>query len=103
MAWGSRIITKAQCYTFSIFIPIYRHNAFHGIALLCSMCHSKESTFMVPFPSSHGKQELTAQPLLDMIYAFARTAMLLAAVRLHLFTLLAERAQAPAELAAAAH
>ncbi len=58
---------------------------------------------MVPFPSSHGKQELTAQPLLDMNYAFARTAMLLAAVRLRLFTLLAERAQAPAELAAAAH
>jgi 3-hydroxy-5-methyl-1-naphthoate 3-O-methyltransferase len=58
---------------------------------------------MAPFPSSHGKQELTAQPLLDMNYAFARTAMLLAAVRLHLFTQLAERALTPAELAAGAN
>jgi cyclopropane fatty-acyl-phospholipid synthase-like methyltransferase len=54
---------------------------------------------MVSSSSSQGKQEFTAQPLLDMNYAFARTAMLLAAVRLHLFTLLAEKALTPVELA----
>lgn len=54
---------------------------------------------MASFPSSHGKQAPTAQSLLDMNYAFARTAMLLTAVRLHLFTLLAERALTSSELA----
>ena len=57
---------------------------------------------MASFPSSHGKPELTPQALLDMNYAFARTAMLLTAVRLHLFTRLAERTLTPGELAAEA-
>jgi hypothetical protein len=57
---------------------------------------------MASFPSGHGKQEPTAQPLLDMNYSFARTAMLLTAVRLHLFTLLADRALTSSELAAGA-
>jgi len=48
--------------------------------------------------SSHGEQKLTPQPLLDMNYAFARTALLVAAVRLHLFTHLSKKALTPAEL-----
>lgn len=57
---------------------------------------------MASSPFNHGKREPTSQPLLDMNYAFARTAMLLATVRLHFFTLLADGALTPAELAAAA-
>ncbi|SRR6266567_1421460 len=52
--------------------------------------------------SSHGEQKLTPQPLLDMNYAFARTALLVAAVRLHLFPHLSKKALTPAELAACA-
>ncbi|HEY1352476.1 MAG TPA: class I SAM-dependent methyltransferase [Ktedonobacteraceae bacterium] len=57
---------------------------------------------MAAFPllPDHGEQKLLPQAILDMNYAFARTAMLMAAVRLHLFTSLAERAQAADALAA---
>ena len=57
---------------------------------------------MTSLLSSHGEQKLTPQPLLDMNYAFARTALLVAAVRLHLFTHLSKKALTPAELAACA-
>src|SRR3989442_2958610 len=63
---------------------------------------SKEEPLMTPSLSSHGEQKLTPQPLLDMNYAFARTALLVAAVRLHLFTHLSKKALTPAELAACA-
>ncbi|GCE09924.1 class I SAM-dependent methyltransferase [Dictyobacter aurantiacus] len=49
-------------------------------------------------PNSN-EQKLLPQAILDMNYAFARTAMLVASVRLHLFTHLAEKALSPAELA----
>ena len=52
--------------------------------------------------SSHGEQKLTPQPLLDMNYAFARTALLVAAVRLHLFTYLSKKALTSAKFAARA-
>lgn len=57
---------------------------------------------MTAFPSrpDHGEQKLLPQAILDMNYAFARTAMLVAAVRLHLFSCLAGYALTPAELAA---
>ena len=42
---------------------------------------------------------LDPRPILDMNYAFARTAMLVAAVRLGIFTHLADRQLTPAELA----
>ena len=56
---------------------------------------------MASFPLSpdHGEQRLLPQVILDTNYAFARTAMLVAAVRLHLFTCLADGALTPAELA----
>jgi ubiquinone/menaquinone biosynthesis C-methylase UbiE len=57
---------------------------------------------MTASPSSHGEQKLTPQTLLDMNYAFARTALLVAAVRLHLFTHLSKKALTSAELAACA-
>ncbi len=47
-----------------------------------------------------GEQKPLPQAILDTNYAFARTAMLIAAVRLHLFTRLADGALSPAELAA---
>lgn len=49
-------------------------------------------------PSGHDEQKLLPQTILDMNYAFARTAMLVAAVRLHVFTYLAGKALTPAEL-----
>jgi ubiquinone/menaquinone biosynthesis C-methylase UbiE len=48
------------------------------------------------------EQKLTPQAILDMNYAFARTAILVASVRLHLFTHLANQALTPVELAACA-
>lgn len=53
-----------------------------------------------PFLPEHGEQKILPQAILDMNYAFARTAMLVAAVRLHLFTCLAHHALTPAEVAA---
>jgi precorrin-6B methylase 2 len=53
-----------------------------------------------PSLPDHGEQKLLPQAILDMNYAFARTAMLVAAVRLHIFTRLARCALTPAELAA---
>lgn len=50
-----------------------------------------------------GEQKLSPQTILDMNYAYARTAMLAASVRLHLFTLLAGKTRTPAELAREAH
>jgi hypothetical protein len=47
----------------------------------------------------HGEQKLLPQTILDMNYAYARTAILVASVRLHVFTLLAGKALTPAELA----
>lgn len=55
---------------------------------------------MAFFPSAHQEQKVLPQTLLDMNYAFARTALLLAAVRLHLFTYLADGALALTEIAA---
>ena len=46
---------------------------------------------------------LDPRRILDMNYAFASTAMLMAAVRLHLFTHMAHKALTPAALAALAH
>src|SRR5947209_3936764 len=63
---------------------------------------SKEEPFMTFSLSSHGEQKLTPQPLLDMNYAFARTALLVAAVRLHLFTYLSKKALTSAKFAARA-
>lgn len=54
---------------------------------------------MASFSSGHGEQKLLPQTILDMNYAFARTAMLVAAVRLHLFTCLADTSLTPGELA----
>jgi len=56
---------------------------------------------MASFPLSpeQGEQRLLPQVILDTNYAFARTAILVAAVRLHLFTCLAGGALTPAELA----
>lgn len=48
----------------------------------------------------HGEQKLLPQMILDMNYAFARTAILVASVRLHLFTFLAGKTLTPTELAA---
>lgn len=47
----------------------------------------------------HGEQKLLPQTILDMNYAYARTAILVASVRLHVFTFLAGKALTPAELA----
>lgn len=55
---------------------------------------------MTTFPPGHGEQKLLPQTILDMNYAFARTAILVAAVRLHLFTSLATKPLTSAELAA---
>ncbi|GER90268.1 O-methyltransferase [Dictyobacter vulcani] len=46
-----------------------------------------------------GEQKLLPQVILDMNYAFARTAILVASVRLNLFTYLADNALSPDELA----
>jgi ubiquinone/menaquinone biosynthesis C-methylase UbiE len=48
------------------------------------------------------KQKVLPQTILDMNYAYARTALIAAAVRLHIFTLLANQALSPGELAQAA-
>lgn len=50
-------------------------------------------------PASQNGQGLLPQTILDMNYAFARTATLVASVRLHVFTYLAGKALTPAELA----
>lgn len=49
-----------------------------------------------------GEQKLTPQAILDMNYAFARTAILVAFVRLRLFTYLANQPLTPVELATCA-
>lgn len=49
--------------------------------------------------SGHKEQKLLPQMILDMNYAFARTAMLVASVRLRVFTHLAEKALTSVELA----
>lgn len=54
---------------------------------------------MASFPPGRGEQKLLPQTILDMNYAFARTALLVAAVRLHLFTCLANQSLTPDELA----
>jgi ubiquinone/menaquinone biosynthesis C-methylase UbiE len=62
----------------------------------------KEEAPMTSSLSNHGEQKLTPQTLLDMNYAFARTALLIAAVRLHLFTYLSRKPLTSSELAACA-
>jgi SAM-dependent methyltransferase len=57
---------------------------------------------MTTFLPGHGEQKLSPQTILDVNYAFARTAILVASVRLHIFTYLANKALTPAELAACA-
>lgn len=51
---------------------------------------------------SSGEQKLLPQLILDMNYAYARTALIAASVRLHIFTLLAGKILSPGELAQAA-
>lgn len=55
---------------------------------------------MTSSPLGHGEQKLLPQTILDMNYAFARTAILVASVRLRIFTHLAKKALTPVELAA---
>ena len=57
---------------------------------------------MTPSSLSPAVPGINPGPILDMNYAFARTAMLVAAVRLHIFTLLSERELTSAALAAVA-
>ena len=57
---------------------------------------------MIPSSCSPVVPDIDPRPILDMNYAFARTAMLVAAVRLHIFTFLSERELTPAALAAIA-
>jgi ubiquinone/menaquinone biosynthesis C-methylase UbiE len=52
---------------------------------------------------SEKSSKVKPQKILDMNYAFAQTAMLVAAVRLHLFTHLSDGALTPTDLAARAH
>lgn len=49
-----------------------------------------------------GEQKLVPQSILDMNYAYARTALMAASVRLHIFTLLSSKPLSPGELALAA-
>lgn len=49
-----------------------------------------------------GEQQLSPQAILDIGYAFARTAKLVASIRPRLFTHLAHKALTPLELAACA-
>ena len=55
---------------------------------------------MTSLLSRSGEQKLTPRAILDMTYAFVRTAILVASVHLHLFTHLANQALTPVELAA---
>ena len=57
---------------------------------------------MIPSSRSPVVPGINPGPILDMNYAFARTATLVAAVRLHIFTLLSDRELTPAALAAIA-
>ena len=57
---------------------------------------------MIPSSYSPVEPDIDSRPILDMNYAFARTAMLVAAVRLHIFTFLSDRELTPAALAAIA-
>ena len=57
---------------------------------------------MIPSSFSPVEPDIDPRPILDMNYAFARTAMLVAAVRLHIFTLLSDRELTCAALAAIA-
>jgi hypothetical protein len=57
---------------------------------------------MIPSSCSPVVPDIDPRPILDMNYAFARTAMLVAAVRLHIFTFLSDRELTPAALAAIA-
>jgi len=57
---------------------------------------------MIPSSCSPVVPDIDSRPILDMNYAFARTAMLVAAVRLHIFTFLSDRELTPAALAAIA-
>ena len=57
---------------------------------------------MIPSSCSPVVPDIDLRPILDMNYAFARTAMLVAAVRLHIFTFLSDRELTPAALAAIA-
>src|SRR5215469_4491945 len=54
-------------------------------------------------PASSRSLALDAKNILDINYAFAQTAMLIAAVRLHVFTTLAERPLHTKELADRIH
>jgi len=57
---------------------------------------------MIPSSCSPVVPDIDPRPILDMNYAFARTAMLVAAVRLHISTFLSDRELTPAALAAIA-
>lgn len=57
---------------------------------------------MIPSSLSPVVPGINPGPILDMNYAFARTATLVAAVRLHIFTLLSDRELTSAALAAIA-
>ena len=57
---------------------------------------------MIPSSFSPVVPDIDPGAILDMNYAFARTAMLAAAVRLHIFTFLSDRELTPAALAAIA-
>ena len=57
---------------------------------------------MIPSSCSPVVPDIDPRPILDMNYAFARTAMLVAAVRLHIFTFLSDRELTPAALTAIA-
>ena len=57
---------------------------------------------MIPSSCSPVVPDIDPGPILDMNYAFARTATLVAAVRLHIFTFLSDRELTPAALAAIA-
>ncbi|GCE51440.1 methyltransferase family protein [Thermosporothrix hazakensis] len=57
---------------------------------------------MHSIPSQQRAEGLNPKPLLDLNYAFAQTAILIAAVRLRLFTLIDEQSLTVGELAAAA-
>ena len=54
-------------------------------------------------PASSPSPAMNAQQILNMNYAFAQTAMLIAAIRLHLFTALAEKPSSTRELAGPMH
>ena len=57
---------------------------------------------MIPSSCSPVLPDIDPRPILDMNYVFARTAMLVAAVRLHIFPFLSDRELTPAALAAIA-